>query len=120
MLLSASLLISVDIVSALSLTPLSSTLWLRTVTPALWSLCAAISVTHEISLGWLKCVWRAMDLPAALAFWETSMRASAHPSEPSTRRPGATARPLEAKRNRRMCGMPMRRSPIILMCSGSR
>lgn len=54
MLLSASVLISVDMVWTSSLMPLSSTVWFRTLTFAAWSFCAAAAVIHENSFGWLK------------------------------------------------------------------
>lgn len=102
MCLSARFLISVDIVWTSSLMSFSSTVWFRTVTAAACSFCAAASVIHDISLGWLKCVCKAIDLPAFLAFCETSMSASTQSSVGSTNRIGATASPLDAKRKRRM------------------
>lgn len=104
MLLSASFLISVDMVWTSSLMSFSSTVWFRTVTAAACNLCAADSVIHEISLAWLKCVCKAIALPALLAFCETSISALTQSSVGSTNRIGATASPLDAKRKRRMCG----------------
>jgi hypothetical protein len=48
------------------------------------------------------------------------MTVSVHVSLGSISRLGETPRPLLANRNRRMCGMSRRRSPMYSSCSGSR
>lgn len=93
MLLSINLRINNFIVPTSLLTPLSSTLWFRTVTAFSNSLSAAHSVIHEISPGWLKCVWSATLFPPFLPKSLIPINVSVHSSAPSRVRDGQTNTP---------------------------
>lgn len=108
------------IFSAVLLTPLSNTLWFRTVTPASYKRCAPSRVIQLISFTELKWVWMQICLPIFRAFFSSSMTVFNHSSFGSRSRLGDTESPLVANRKRRICGILSSLSPIYLICSGSR